>query len=175
MHARIKTWTFPTKREHTRRAFITRKEETTEEGREEGEAEGAGVEEPPQGVVEAAVDGSGDEWGEETECDGEDEDGGFPGCAGVSPVFASADNGIDASDPETAGGDAFDLSEVGLETAWFVRIEDTGTNEYLSNVGGFDLDVREVAMNKELSDMFHLTGVSNAAHVFIKARFAYMS
>ena len=42
-------------------------------------------------------------------------------------------------------------------------------------LGGFDLDVREVAMNKELSDMFHLTGVSNAAHVFIKARFAYMS
>jgi hypothetical protein len=29
-----KTWTFPTKREHTR-AFITRKEETNEEGREE--------------------------------------------------------------------------------------------------------------------------------------------
>ena len=42
-------------------------------------------------------------------------------------------------------------------------------------LGGFNLGVREVATNKELSDMFHLTGVSNAAHVFIKARFAYMS
>ena len=42
-------------------------------------------------------------------------------------------------------------------------------------LGGFDLDVREVATNKELSDMFRLTGVSNAAHVFVKARFAYMS
>ena len=42
-------------------------------------------------------------------------------------------------------------------------------------LGGFDLDVREVAANKELSEMFRLTGVSNAAHVFLKARFAYMS
>jgi hypothetical protein len=42
-------------------------------------------------------------------------------------------------------------------------------------LGGFNLDVREVAANKELSEMFRLTGVSNAAHVFLKARFAYMS
>ena len=48
----------------------------------------------------------------------------------------------------------------------------TAKGEFL---GGFDLDVREVAANKELSEMFRLTGVSNAAHVFLKARFAYMS
>ena len=44
----------------------------------------------------------------------------------------------DPHDPDTAGGDAFDLADVGLESARFVRITDrsdiTGLN------GSFDLD-----------------------------------
>ena len=48
----------------------------------------------------------------------------------------------------------------------------TATGEFL---GGFDLRVAEVAANKEVSDMFQLQGVTNAASVFVKARFAYMS
>ena len=48
----------------------------------------------------------------------------------------------------------------------------TAKGEFL---GGFDLDVAEVAMNKEIADIYHLQGVANAAQVFVKARFAYMS
>lgn len=60
-------------------------------------------------------------------------------CAGVRPVLANPDeNTIDARDPNLAGGDAFDLAELGLSGARFVRITDrvdlAGFN------GTFDLD-----------------------------------
>lgn len=69
-----------------------------------------------------------------------DAEGGFPGCAGVGLVWASSDNGLDATDPEVAGGDAFDLAELGLARASFVRIRDSGANSYDGVAGGFDLD-----------------------------------
>ncbi len=47
------------------------------------------------------------------------------GFAGVYPVYSSPDNGIDPTDPETAGGDAFDLDDVGLDWIRFIRIIDT--------------------------------------------------
>lgn len=60
-------------------------------------------------------------------------------CAGTKPVLANADtNTIDPTDPAVAGGDAFDLADVGVPRARFVRITDrpdlTGT------AGVFDLD-----------------------------------
>jgi hypothetical protein len=60
-------------------------------------------------------------------------------CAGWHPVYANPDtNEIDATDPEVAGGDAFDLAEIGVARARYVRITDrqdlTGLN------GAFDLD-----------------------------------
>ncbi|HYQ41500.1 MAG TPA: hypothetical protein VER11_06025 [Polyangiaceae bacterium] len=60
-------------------------------------------------------------------------------CAGWHPVYANRDtNEIDPTDPEVAGGDAFDLGELGLTRARYVRITDrvdlTGLN------GTFDLD-----------------------------------
>lgn len=63
----------------------------------------------------------------------------YGACAGWHPVMAGgASSSADAHDPATAGGDAFDLADVGLETARFVRITDradiTGLN------GSFDLD-----------------------------------
>ncbi len=63
----------------------------------------------------------------------------FGGCAGWHPVFANtSDPTIDPQDPSEAGGDAFDLAELGLSEARFVRITDradlTGLN------GAFDLD-----------------------------------
>lgn len=63
----------------------------------------------------------------------------YDGCAGWHPVLAGSEPGIDAFDPAEAGGDPFDLADVGLQTARFVRITD------LSNAGaggsaGFDLD-----------------------------------
>ncbi len=64
----------------------------------------------------------------------------YPGCAGVHPVLANADtNSIDPTDPATAGGDAFDLSQVGLTWARYVRIHDLSTSGG-GNSAGFDLD-----------------------------------
>lgn len=73
------------------------------------------------------------------------EEDGSPGCAGVSPVFANADtNDIDPTDPAdlaAAGGDAFDLADVGVERARFVRIRDSGVDRGFGEpTGGFDLD-----------------------------------
>lgn len=63
----------------------------------------------------------------------------YDSCAGVHPVLANPDkNSIDPRDPNAAGGDAFDLSDLGVARARFVRITDrvdlTGFN------GTFDLD-----------------------------------
>jgi hypothetical protein len=63
----------------------------------------------------------------------------YGSCAGWHPVFANPDlNTIDPTDPAVAGGDAFDLADLGISQARYVRITDrvdlTGTN------GTFDLD-----------------------------------
>ncbi len=64
------------------------------------------------------------------------------GCAGVEPVLANAETSdLDPTDPEQAGGDAFDLADVGLETARFVRIVDVGGETGFGPPSeGFDLD-----------------------------------
>lgn len=67
----------------------------------------------------------------------------FSGCAGVKPVLANADlSDIDPTDPAVSGGDSFDLRDVGLQTARFIRIRDSGLG--LGPIGpgtaGFDLD-----------------------------------
>lgn len=68
------------------------------------------------------------------------------GCAGVAPVRANASNGLAPTDPDEAGGDAFDLAEVGLARARWVRLIDVGreyddTGLWCSGPsGGFDLD-----------------------------------
>jgi hypothetical protein len=68
-----------------------------------------------------------------------------PGCAGVMPVLAGSDDDF-ATDPKRAGGDAFDLREVGLDHARWVRLVDL-TEAYHRDrmwcegaTGGFDLD-----------------------------------
>lgn len=57
------------------------------------------------------------------------------GCAGITPVLSHPDNCIDARDLQHAGGDVFDLADIGLEQAKYIRIRDLGTQ-----MGGFDLD-----------------------------------
>lgn len=88
-----------------------------------------------------AVSEDGVEW-RDFVCDG--------GCAGLHPVYANPANGVSATDPAVAGGDGFDLADVGLTRVRFVRVTDTGANTfYAAPGGGFDLDAVAV-VNGEL-------------------------
>lgn len=83
----------------------------------------------------------------------------FPGCAGVYPVFATANDPASALVPSTtpiadlvgqpfdgfvpppgSGGDSFDLAAVGLASARFVRIDGGAQHMGLQGLAGFDLD-----------------------------------
>lgn len=94
-----------------------------------------------------AVSEDGETW-HEWSCDPEGE--GYPGCAGVGLVYATSTNGVDATDPDAAGGDAFDLADLGLSEARFVRIRDAGTSSYDGVSGGFDLDAVAVVNGQDL-------------------------
>jgi hypothetical protein len=96
---------------------------------------------PETGVV--AVSDDGVTWSE-FPCDATNRPGGFPGCAGVKPVYSHPDNGISPTDPAVAGGDGFDLATIGVSRARFVRIRDSGANSYSGTSGGFDLDALAV-------------------------------
>ena len=89
-------------------------------------------------------------------CAAQDAAGGFPGCAGVHPVLSSRTNGVDPLDPSAAGGDAFDLADLGLARARYVRVRDSGHNDrdmlgYAGNTGGFDLDAVAVLHGEALT------------------------
>lgn len=99
------------------------------------------------GVVAVSDDGT--TW-HEFPCAASDRAGGFPGCAGVRPVYANPDTGVSATDPAVAGGDAFDLATLGVSRARFVRIRDSGANGYGGTSGGFDLDALSVVNGVEL-------------------------
>lgn len=88
---------------------------------------------------EVSVSADGVQW-HTFPCAADDAAGGFPGCAGVTPVLAHPDNGVDPHDPAVAGGDAFDLATLGLDEVRFVRVRDAGSNDYGGPGGGFDLD-----------------------------------
>lgn len=68
------------------------------------------------------------------------------GCAGQEEVLSSPDNCLDPTDPAVAGGDAFDLADLGLSEATHVRLEDRSAEHSGSDVwcggesSGFDLD-----------------------------------
>lgn len=64
------------------------------------------------------------------------------GCAGIEPVFANEARGLSATSVSEAGGDGFDLAELGLSQARFVRIQDRGRKGPLQGApsAGFDLD-----------------------------------
>lgn len=63
------------------------------------------------------------------------------GCAGHHPVLANSDeNEIDPTDPKKAGGDPFDLKDVGLKRIRFVRITDVLSFGGNDGAAGFDLD-----------------------------------
>jgi hypothetical protein len=68
----------------------------------------------------------------------------YGSCAGWHVVYSAKGNGISPVDPATAGGDPFDLADLGVTQARFVRIRDR-SNEVCPDAGatmsaGFDLD-----------------------------------
>jgi hypothetical protein len=75
-------------------------------------------------------------------------------CAGWHVVWSSPINGISPVDPGAAGGDAFDLADIGVTHARYVRIVDR-TLELCadagprSNTNGFDLDAVSI-VNAEI-------------------------
>lgn len=60
-------------------------------------------------------------------------------CAGWHPVYSAPENGLSAFEPAVAGGDAFDLADVGVARARYVRIRDL-TVAPTPPAAGFDLD-----------------------------------
>lgn len=91
---------------------------------------------------EVAVSQDGETW-HVWPCDALDVEGDFPGCAGVRPVHAHPDDQpYEITDARAAGGDAFDLEQLGLQWARFVRVRDAEapTTWYQGTSGGFDLD-----------------------------------
>ncbi len=70
----------------------------------------------------------------------------FPQCAGVREVYSHPDNSIDPYNPNKAGGDVFDLEDVGLPFARFIKIEDLSHKHPDAKLwcgqynAGFDLD-----------------------------------
>jgi hypothetical protein len=62
----------------------------------------------------------------------------WPGCAGWSPA-RQYDPFVVPLDPAVSGGDTFDLEDVGLSEARYVRIRDRAT-EGMAPTAGFDLD-----------------------------------
>ena len=61
------------------------------------------------------------------------------GCAGWQPVLSFESTVVVPLDPALTGGDAFDLSTIGLERAKYIRIRDLATDGG-SPSAGFDLD-----------------------------------
>jgi hypothetical protein len=89
------------------------------------------------GAVSVSDDGS--EW-HAFACDAEgDGMGRFEGCAGWTPTLEYDARESVPLDPAVSGGDAFDLADVGVARARFVRVTDA-TNAGSEPSAGFDLD-----------------------------------
>lgn len=69
-----------------------------------------------------------------------DGEGRYPGCAGVTPTQKFDAVELVPLDPAQSGGDAFDLAELELTAARFVKIRDLATLPASDNTTGFDLD-----------------------------------
>ena len=78
---------------------------------------------------------------------------GFPygSCAGWHPIYSNPDNGISPFDPVAAGGDVFDLADIGVKRAKFIRIRDMNRICSAAPSAGFDLDAISI-INAEDAD-----------------------
>ncbi len=88
---------------------------------------------------EVSVSADGETW-HTWECDTEEVGvATWPGCAGWSPTLKYDACELLALDPEITGGDAFDLEDLGLTEARFVKIHDLAVDGAAPSAG-FDLD-----------------------------------
>lgn len=89
-------------------------------------------------LATVAVSEDGNTW-HEFPCTAAQDASDFGSCAGVARVYSSSRNGIDPTDPAVSGGDQYDLAQLGVTRARYVRITDR-----VDLVGGnadvFDLD-----------------------------------
>jgi len=89
---------------------------------------------------EVAVSEDGESW-HSFACDSAgDGEGHYAGCAGVKPTLSYDADAVVPLDPELTGGDAFDLAELDVTRARFVRVRDLRTLDPAGNTSGFDLD-----------------------------------
>jgi hypothetical protein len=89
---------------------------------------------------EVSVSEDGETWYAFT-CDSAgDGRGNFIGCAGFTPTLEYDADTLVPLDPQQSGGDAFDLADVGLTRARFVKIRDLETQPVGGTATGFDLD-----------------------------------
>ena len=63
----------------------------------------------------------------------------FPGCAGWTPTLKFDAKKMLPLNPGKTGGDSFDLKDIGLKTAKFIKIKDLGEDNEAPSAG-FDLD-----------------------------------
>ena len=87
---------------------------------------------------EVSVSADGETW-HAFPCNPSFQDGFDPGCAGWRPRLEFDPCMLLPIQPELSGGDPFDLAELGLESARFVRIRDLSDGG-ASPTAGFDLD-----------------------------------
>lgn len=91
-------------------------------------------------LAEVAVSADGETWhGFPCQSDG-DGMGRYPGCAGWSPTREFDPGAVRPLDPELTGGDRFDLADIGVTEARYVRVRDLGTSDPSGPTAGFDLD-----------------------------------
>jgi hypothetical protein len=91
-------------------------------------------------LAEVSVSEDGETWLSFSCASEGDGDGAFPGCAGWTPTLAYDAETLVPLDLEQTGGDGFDLAEVGLSRARFVKLRDLATLPAAGTNAGFDLD-----------------------------------
>lgn len=73
----------------------------------------------------------------------------WPGCAGWRPTKPYDPTSMTPLDPAETGGDAFDLADIGVDTARYVRIRDLSEEAMFGgSSAGFDLDAVGIVNRK---------------------------
>ena len=90
-------------------------------------------------LAQVSVSEDGETWHAFPCDDAGNGEGQFPGCAGWQPVEDFEVDICFELDPDSVGGDAFDLAQLGVERARYVRIQDLAS-EGAAPSAGFDLD-----------------------------------